>query len=218
MDNTADISHLWESEEYSDLVIKCLGCTWTVHKCIVLPKSKLLRDAANRSDEVDSKGRLVIDVDCFHWGGLDLILRSMYDSVGSENRLSACCRAQTLTAVHELARREGLIELQAQACRAMLRFSKDKTNMRNFKDVVDAMRKMGGPKMLAVADELELVWVPKALVDPKNREKLSAEAVQRYINSVEPRKKGKRSAEDALEHNSPPPAYRTASDSHELEK
>ncbi|SMY28545.1 unnamed protein product [Zymoseptoria tritici ST99CH_1A5] len=215
MESTVDIRGLWYDGMSADLLVLCEKKEYSCHKCIVLPRSKLLRAAAEHPRK-KKKGKTVIEIHRKHAEGIEHMLWSMYES--NPLVLFEDAKPEAIAGTFKLAVQEDLKALKEAARLAMLRLADGKNGTIDevsILKVIAEMRGMGTKEMLEKADELEVKWMPKAMKNPISRKMLSQEAIDRYFASVEPRKKTKRPAEDGLEDPTPPPAYRPKSDPHE---
>ncbi|SMR63165.1 unnamed protein product [Zymoseptoria tritici ST99CH_3D1] len=217
MEGTVDIRGLWYDGMSADLLVLCEKKEYSCHKCIVLPRSKLLRAAADHPKK-KKKGKAVIEIHRKHAEGIEHMLWSMYES--NPLVLFEDAKPEAIAGTFKLAVQEDLKALKEAARLAMLRLADGKNGTIDevsILKVIAEMRGMGTKEMLEKADELEVKWMPKAMKNPHSRKMLSQEAIDRYFDSRELPKKAKRPAEDALEHPTPPPAYRPKGDPHEPE-
>jgi hypothetical protein len=198
MAGTVDISGLWNDKTYSDLVIKCASSVWYCHKNIVFSRSDWLHYQALRHERTDSAGRTVkVLSDMWHIG-LCCMLHSLYHGAGPNSFRG--CDAEDIALASLIARHDGLLEFQAAARAAMLRFSKQSTSEEDALHTVAMMRGTRDSQLTIIADELELKWMPKAILNPETRSELSQGALQRFLDSVEPRNKDKHFEYDTIEH------------------
>ncbi|SMY28544.1 unnamed protein product [Zymoseptoria tritici ST99CH_1A5] len=198
MANTANIRDLWQNKTYSDLIIASGGCFFHVHQCIVLPRSKTLRDAMKQVRLSEYGRTLVIGPD---WSpeDVEVILKFMYDN--REPRIFRDSTPGSIVAIFEWAVRDGMADLEAKAWRALLPTSQDPIASAEVPILLQQMRGIMCDGVVEKSMDLEVAWMPQLLLSSATRARVSDEAVKRYLDSTVARKTSINAAENASEKN-----------------
>ncbi|SMY28546.1 unnamed protein product [Zymoseptoria tritici ST99CH_1A5] len=185
---TADLPLLFNDETYSDLKVHYQGTGDCSHRCIVLPKSKKLRDMCTREKD-DLKGVPQYEIDMSSeaagYAPVGAMLKSMYMS--DETQIFEGCTFGECVATFDLAERFGLADLK-EATRRALGPAND--NLRLGSDVgecMDLIRNLKGAEVSALVDQFLLERMPEFLCHKPTSQWLEGKDTLRYLSMLERR-------------------------------
>jgi hypothetical protein len=194
MVNTADIRGLYDDETYSDIVVNGHPC----HKCIVFPRSKTIKEVfAINSIVIDDDGTLELVPDAYDPDGWDIMVHAMYESDGSV--VFGHYRPQEIANALWLGVQDGQSEFVAAAYSSLLPNGCRAMGEDEVIEVIEKLRSQYDDGTIQIADRLESAWMPRLLVNARARDQLSNAAIQRFLDSVEPRKKPDDTTENGSE-------------------
>ncbi|SMR63164.1 unnamed protein product [Zymoseptoria tritici ST99CH_3D1] len=187
--NTANIRDLWQNKTYSDFIIRADG-EEDLHcnQCIVYPRSKMIKDKvslegyAGAISDQDEAGRIVIDIHKDHYAGMKIMVRAMYEN----DAFQVICNesVEDMVKAIELALQDGQDEFAEAVYRALLPMADNYMLADEIMELIPIMRGMQNETILAMADKLEMAWMPKFLVDKECLPRLDTEDVEKFLDSM----------------------------------
>ncbi|EGP84021.1 uncharacterized protein MYCGRDRAFT_96366 [Zymoseptoria tritici IPO323] len=193
--NTANIRDLWQNKTYSDLIIRAYG-EEDLHcnQCIVYPRSKRIKDDVSKNGHAgaeidqDEAGRIVIDYDGEEHTSMIIMVHAMYE--GDESEVFRGQEPERIVGAIKLAVQDQQFEFAKAAFRALLPSGPNADIHVNGDDmltVIQTMRETTDKYILAMADKLEMAWMPMLLSNSWSRGHLKRDAIQKFLASMKPR-------------------------------